>query len=87
MGLAMSIHEKEQRIREYKSDETIKMFQHIIFKILIIAKPIIKVCLDDQAKSIFDIEEEYKLAIKYWECKMEEYILTQYPDIITKTSG
>lgn len=83
----MSIHEKEQRVRAYKSDAMIEWYRKRIEHILTIAKPNIKVCLEDPAKSIFDIEEDYKLAIKYWQAKMEEYILYTYPDIITKTQG
>lgn len=87
MQAQMSIHEKEQRIRQYKSDENIKMFQEIISKVLILAKPKIIVCIGDPDKSIFDIDEDSKVVVEYWKQKMEEYILINYPDIITTTSG
>lgn len=83
----MSINEKEARIREYKSDENIKMFQEIISKVLILAKSKIIVCIGDLDKSIFDIDEDSKVVVEYWKQKMEEYILTTYPDIIIKTQG
>jgi hypothetical protein len=73
---------REERIKQYKTDPTIEMFRKIMFKINCLAKPRILINITDPTKSIFEIDEQSQAQIKYWEQKMEEYILITYSDII-----
>ncbi len=80
--LAISPYEKETRVRQYKTDPTIEAFRNIIFKIVSLAKPRILVH-EDPKKSKFEVDEQSQMQINYWKQKMEEYILSNYSDIIT----
>lgn len=84
MTIALQEQDKERRIREYKSDQTIKCFQQLLFNIYVYAQPRIMVCLNKPIEeSVFDIDEKSKAQIAWWNEKLKEYIKFNYSDIVT----
>lgn len=82
INIQLQSEDIERRVKDYKNDPFIKTCQKYINRILDYSKPHIMVCLDDNSKSVFDIDEDSKKAIEVWKERIKEYVKTNYSDII-----
>lgn len=68
------------RMEEYKSDPYIKGCMYWLEKIITIAKPIIRISPRPH-ESVFEIDPEYKEAIRLWKERITDHIKSHYPEI------
>lgn len=79
---AIDVVGRERRAREYKNDSFIRGCINQITKIAMIAKPRIEIALSGNIEdSVFDIDEESKKRIAWWEEQIGDYIKNNYSDI------